>query len=314
MHIESWVLYSLVFVAVFLIAQFGYLYLFREVKPRLRINKRLADIESGAYRTQEVANALKNELAGLPGFLKRFGRLIQQAGYGGSVRTLIFVYAGIFAVLFLGLSFKLNLVLAAPTAAVLSAFVLYLFLKRAQRKRIAKFAEQLPDVIDVIVRSLRAGHPFTVSLTLVAREMPDPSGTEFGFVSDEIAYGRDVNGALTSLYERVGYEDLRFLTTAVTVQSQTGGNLAEILTRLSKLMRDRFKMRRRVRALTAEGRFSAIALTLLPAVILVMMNFIAPALYRTIWGHPTWTNLLFLAGGLILLGNIVMWKMVNFKV
>ena len=96
------------------------------------------------------------------------------------------------------------LVLAFPAAAGLSAISLYLFLKRARAKRIEKFAEQLPDVIDVIVRSLRAGHPFTVALGLVAREMPDPSGTEFGLVSDEIAYGRDIHTALSNLTSASG--------------------------------------------------------------------------------------------------------------
>jgi tight adherence protein B len=144
--------------------------------------------------------------------------------------------------------------------------------------------------------------------------MPDPSGTEFGLVNDEIAYGRDIPSALSSLYDRVGYEDLRFFTTAVTVQNQTGGSLAEILSRLSKLIRDRFKMRRRVRALTAEGRFSAIALTLLPIFVLGLMNLVAPGLYSTIWGNPTWTYMLLVAAGLTVLGNVVMWKMVNFKV
>ncbi|WP_046863572.1 type II secretion system F family protein [Microvirga massiliensis] len=314
MSIESWVLYSLVFAAVFLVAQFGYLYFFRELKPRRRINKRLAAIESGAYRTNEVVDVLKHDLAGLPDFLRPFGRLIIQAGHGSSLRKLAFGYAGTFAVLLLILSFKLQFVLAIPAAAGSSALLLYLFLKRARGKRLQKFAEQLPDVIDVIVRSLKAGHPFTVSLGLVAREMPDPSGTEFGLVSDEIAYGRDIQTALSNLYDRVGLEDLRFLTTSVTVQSQTGGNLAEILARLSKLMRDRFKMRRRVRALTAEGRFSALALTALPAVILGMMNVIAPAVYGSVWGNQTWTYMLVVAGGLIALGNVVMWKMVNFKV
>jgi tight adherence protein B len=312
--IESWALYSLIFVAVFLIVQFGYLYLFRELKPRRRINKRLAAIESGAYRTNEVENALKKDLAGLPNFLNRFATLITQAGYAGAVRKLMLGYAGTFAVLSLLLSFKLKVVLALPAAAGLSAFLLYAFLKNARGRRVGKFAEQLPEVIEVIVRSLRAGHPFTVSLNLVAREMPDPAGTEFGLVTDEIAYGLDIPSALSNLYDRVGYEDLRFFSTSVTVQNQTGGNLAEILSRLSRLMRDRFKMRRRVRALTAEGRFSAIALTLLPVIVLGLMNVVVPALYNTVWGNPIWTYMLVAAGVFTAIGNLVMWKMVNFKV
>jgi tight adherence protein B len=261
-----------------------------------------------------VADALKNDLAGLPNFLQRFGTLITQAGYSGKVRKLMLGYVGGIAVVFVVLVFHLKIGLAIPAAAGLPALGLYVFLKRARSKRIRKFEEQLPEAIDVIIRSLRAGHPFTTAIGLVAREMPDPSGTEFGFVSDEIAYGRDVHTALSNLHRRVGYDDLRFFTTSVTVQSQTGGNLAEILARLSKLMRERFKMRRRVRALTAEGRFSALALTFLPPIVLAIMNFISPVLYGAVWGNPGWTLMLFLAVGLIALGNIVMWKMVNFRV
>ncbi len=314
MPIESWAIYSLIFLAVFLVVQFGYLYLFREVKPRRRINQRLAEIDSGAYRVADVADALKNDLAGLPNFLQRFGTLITQAGYSGKVRKLMLGYVGGIAVVFVVLVFHLKIGLAVPAAAGLPALGLYVFLKRARSKRIRKFEEQLPEAIDVIIRSLRAGHPFTTAIGLVAREMPDPSGTEFGFVSDEIAYGRDVHTALSNLHRRVGYDDLRFFTTSVTVQSQTGGNLAEILARLSKLMRERFKMCRRVRALTAEGRFSALALTFLPPIVLAIMNFISPVLYGAVWGNPGWTLMLFLAVGLIALGNIVMWKMVNFRV
>jgi tight adherence protein B len=314
MNIEPWVLYSVIFTAVVLIVHSGYLYLFREIKPRRRINKRLADIALGAYRPDQVADALKRGVVGLPTFLSGLETLITQAGLkdAGHKLTLSFVlaYAVLFIISFVFVPFGV----AIATAFLFNALLFYLLLVRRRGKRIARFAEQLPDVIDVIVRSLKAGHPFTVSLGLVAKEMPDPSGSEFGLVSDEITYGRDVRGALDSLYERVGYTDLRFFNTSVAVQMQTGGNLGEILSRLSKLMRDRFKMQRKIRALTSEGRFSAIVLTLFPFFLFGMMNLLAPQLYASVWGMPAVNTALAIGLLLLAIGNLIMWRMVNFRV
>ena len=115
--------------------------------------------------------------------------------------------------------------------------VIYFYLARKRSRRIFAFSEQLPDAIDVIVRGVRVGLPFSSAVALVAREMPDPVGTEFGMLADEIAFGLDVRTALQNLYRRVGQEDLLFLTVSLSIQTQTGGNIGEILTRLSRLMR-----------------------------------------------------------------------------
>ena len=119
----------------------------------------------------------------------------------------------------------------------------------------------MPDALDVIVRGLRAGHPFRVALGLVAREMPDPVGSEFGIVADEIMFGLGQSAAIDNLFPRVGQEDLSFFSTAVNIQNQTGGNLAEILSRLSTMLRSRSKLRLKIRALSSEGRLSAIFLS-----------------------------------------------------
>src|SRR5262249_1969978 len=120
----------------------------------------------------------------------------------------------------------------ALAAALLAG---YLLLWRARAKRIAKFSEQLPEALDIIVRGLRAGHPFLVPLGLASREMADPIGTEFGIRLDEISCGLDQEIAVDPLYERVGQEGLSFVSTAINIQSQTGGNLADILASLSRL-------------------------------------------------------------------------------
>jgi tight adherence protein B len=137
-----------------------------------------------------------------------------------------------------------------------------------------------------ICRSLKAGHPLPISLSLVAREMPDPAGTEFGIASDEITYGLDLPSSLQNLSARVGDPDLMLVVMSTTIHSQTGGNLGEILARLSKLIRDRFKLRRKIHALTAEGRFSAVALTEIPFVMFGAINLFAPQYYADTWDSP----------------------------
>ena len=133
------------------------------------------------------------------------------------------------------------------------------------RKRATKaFGAQLPEAIDVMVRSLRAGHPVPVAIAMVAREMPDPIGSEFGIVADEMTYGTDLETAMRNLYFRVGQEDLPLFVTAVAIQGSTGGNLGEILENLSRVIRQRFKMRRKIRALAAEGQILALILSSLP--------------------------------------------------
>ena len=151
-----------------------------------------------------------------------------------------------------------------------------LYLSIARNKRIFAFTEQLPDAIDVIIRGVRVGLPFASAIGLVAREMPDPVGTEFGMLADEMSFGLDMRAALENLYRRVGQEDLLFLTVSLSIQNQTGGNIAEILSRLSQLMRKRSEMRLKIRALSAEGRASAFFLSSFPFLLIFVINLFSP--------------------------------------
>jgi len=167
--------------------------------------------------------------------------------------------------------------------------------------------------MDIIVRSLRAGHPVPVAIAMVARELPDPVGTEFGMVADEVTYGADIETALRNMMLRVGQEDLPLFVTSVAIQSTTGGNLGQILDNLSKVIRERFKMRRKIKGLSAEGRAGAMILNAAPFGVFFLVNFIAPDFYGEIW-HENATRYV-LGGALIwmILGNLIMRRMVNFK-
>ena len=145
-------------------------------------------------------------------------------------------------------------VAAALVATLALPLAILVYLRKRRRQ---KFGEQFPEAIDIIVRSLRAGHPVPVAIGMVARELPDPVGTEFGIVADEITYGSDLETAMRNMLYRVGQEDLPLFVTSVAIQATTGGNLSQILDNLSKVIRERFKMRRKIKGLSAEGRAGA---------------------------------------------------------
>jgi tight adherence protein B len=182
-----------------------------------------------------------------------------------------------------------------------------------RNRRRAKFAAQLPDALDIIVRSLRAGHPIPVAISLVAREMPDPIGTEFGMASDEMIYGMDLEEALRNLRARVGLQDLSFVEVAVSIQSKTGGNLSEVLSNLSKVIRDRFKLRRRVKAMSAEGRLSAIALSAIPILVFLMVNLMAPNFYGDVKTDPLIVPVVVVTLFVWAAGVFTIYRLVNFK-
>jgi tight adherence protein B len=203
--------------------------------------------------------------------------------------------------------------LALPVAVVLSVASGLIFLRSVRAKRIAQFGEQLPDSLDVLVRGLRAGHPFRVSLNLVAREMPDPAGSEFGLIADEIAFGLEQSQAIDGLVGRVGHADLSFFATAINIQHETGGNLAEILARLAQLLRQRMKLRLKIRALSSEGRLSAIALSAAPFVLFGIITLLSPNYFTAVSDHPLTLPVTVAALVLLGVGNFVMFRMVNFK-
>ncbi|CAN7253129.1 type II secretion system F family protein [Aminobacter aminovorans] len=241
-------------------------------------------------------------------------RLYTQSGITGNLLAFaaIFLLAGTFigllSTIILGYPAAVGLISIPLVGLVLPLLVL----RRARNKRIAKFARQLPDALDMIVRSLRAGHPTSVAISLVAREMPDPIGTEFGIVSDEITFGLSLEQAVRKLSQRVGFEGLHLLSVSLSIQAKTGGNLTEILSNLSSVLRERQKLRLKIRALSAEGRVSAWIISLFPIVMFGILLVIAPSYYGDIWNSPLVTPVFVGFGLWALLGNLIMYRMVNF--
>ena len=149
---------------------------------------------------------------------------------------------------------------------------------------------------------------------MVARELPDPMGSEFGIASDEITYGADLETAMRNLYFRVGQDDLPLFVTAVAIQGSTGGNLSEILENLSAVIRQRFKMRRKIRALAAEGRASALILSSLPIAMFGIINFVSPDFYSSVWHESITKIALGVAACWMGVGNFIMYRLVNFRI
>ena len=211
--------------------------------------------------------------------------------------------------IFLGFSTLVSLIVFAVVGFVLPLLVL----RRARSKRMQKFAKQLPDALDMIVRSLRAGHPASVAIGLVAREMPDPLGTEFGIVSDEITFGLSMEQAVRKLSQRVGFEGLHLLSVSLSIQSKTGGNFTEILHNLSSVLRERQKLRMKIRALSSEGRVSAWIISLFPVVdVRWSFSYLPRAYYGTVWNNPVIMPVFLIFGSWALLGDFIMYRMVNF--
>ena len=316
---ELAIIYIIIFCAVLLAVQGAYWFVTEQRRVRGAVNRRLL-LAKQTGSAQEVFETLKRErgLIGLEN--KQFSRLndlILQTGLRLDQKLLIvvaFLLGLLFFVLF-GLAFGYGL-FSFILSVIFAAVSMVIFLALVRRKRIARFSEQLPDAIDVIVRGVKSGYPFTVALGLVAKEMSDPIGTEFGMTSDEISFGSDIGSALDNLFHRVGHEDLLYLIMSLKIQNQTGGNLAEILSRLARLLRERAMLRLKVRAISAEGRLSGVFLTAMPFLLFAIISLMRPDYFfnDVVRNHPITMPALVLGLTLLVVGNVIIYRMVNFKV
>ncbi|MDZ4738066.1 MAG: type II secretion system F family protein [Rhodospirillaceae bacterium] len=311
-------IYGIVFLSALLLLEGIYLLVRDMTKSTVRSpNRRLRMLASGDSR-ESVMLRLKRERATAGetiGFdpVTSFSNLVVQTGIGRAPAEVLIVIGGFVTVAGIAallLTWSMPIVGAAIVLGLLLPMGVLIILRKL---RLRKFSRQLPDAIDIMVRSLKAGHPVPTALGLVARELADPCGTEFGLAVDEMTYGLDLPTALHNVAKRVGLEDLRFLVVAVMIQMQVGGNLAEVLMSLSRVIRERQRMRAKVVALSAEGRFSAIVLSVLPFFLAAAVNVVNPRYYADVWEDPIFLPIIGLGLMLMLFGIIVMYRLVNFK-
>jgi tight adherence protein B len=307
----------LMFCAYFLALEAILLSLAQRSAYRSQLKRRLA-MESGPQE-QKLALARMRQKPLIGGLqvlpLGWLNRLIVQSGVSWGGATFPTILLGVSTLMALPLLFLSgSLAIAAAGGLAGGTLSLLLSLKTMRDRRYRKLETQLPDAADVLVRSLKAGHPIVSSIRLVARELPDPIGTEFAIVGDEMTYGLDLETAMNNLGLRVGQQDFTLIVMATNIQASTGGNLAEILGNISKVVRERLKLRLKVKSLSAEGRLSAIILSVIPLALFGLLAVIAPNFYGEIWGESKAQIILVGSAIWLILGNVIMFRMVRFEI
>lgn len=296
------------------------------------INLRLQMIGSGTAQ-EERLNVLRRAQSTIPGglplsveaFAIRLERMLIQAQVtiptGRLLLGLLVAPVAIFFLLLLlmagwwgmGVSSG-RIIVSAAFALLLGAALPIMYLNlRATRIR-KKMQEQFPVALDVFVRGLRAGHPIAAALELLTVEMPDPIGTEFGLAVDEVTYGAELRDALQNMAERWDLDDMRMFVVSLSVQNETGGNLAEILENLSQVIRERAGLLMKVRALSSEGRMTAVMLTALPVITFVSLFLLNPRFFLDVANDPFFVPGFLALGLLYLVGFVTIRRMIDLKV
>ncbi|MEP4197230.1 MAG: type II secretion system F family protein [Aliishimia sp.] len=315
------IIYGLIFVGVLVLVEGLYLVAFgKSISLNSRVNRRLEMLNKGNTR-DEVLEKLRKEMQqhmkarSIP-LYSLLADKAQKAAIAFTPKQLIVIMAGVSAVAFMGLTVGTET--EVPVRILMSIAMgvggVYFWVSSKANKRLAMLEEQLPDAIELMVRSLRVGHPFSSAISIVAKEVADPLASEFGVISDESAYGRDIGEALKDMSERLDMQDLRFLAVAVTIQQQSGGNLAEILAGLSKVIRARFRLFRRVKAITAEAQWSGKFLSAFPIVALIVINVSDPHYYDEVREHAMFIPACFFVGIMLAFNLYVMRVLTDIKV
>jgi tight adherence protein B len=206
-------------------------------------------------------------------------------------------------------SYLLALVVGAAVAALPFGWVVF---KRS--RRFTAFEKHLPEALDLMVSGLRAGHSLLAAMALVSRECPEPVRSEFKICFEEQNYGLEMKIALENMLDRVPLQDLKITSSAILIQKESGGNLAEVLDKTSHVIRERFRLKRQIMVHTAQGRLTGLVLTCLPIVLGVGIYFVDPGMISILWHRQVGIEMMWGAAGLIMLGGFVIYKIVNIDV
>jgi tight adherence protein B len=290
-----YLIYVLVAASAGLFAEGFYLLCFTGATYRNNVNRRLKLLKDQPDR-ENILIQLRRErgLTSSGGYSLKsvnLNQLVLQSGLTvGFSRLATFVAIGAVIAFVAGVIVRGSVVQALLIALFCGLVLPILVLRFLRNRRHKAFGAQFPDGLDMIVRSLRAGHPVPIAVSMVGREMKDPIGSEFGIVADELTYGADLESGLRNLYFRVGQEDLPLFVTAVAIQGTTGGNLG------------------------AEARASALILSSLPIAIFAVIQFVTPEFYASVWDEDITKKTLAIAGCWMGVGNFIMYRLVNFKI
>jgi tight adherence protein B len=316
------IIYGLIFIGVLVLVEGLYLVAFgKSISLNNRVNRRLEMLNKAGGRREEVLEQLRKEMQQHMGarsipLYSLLAERAQKAAIAFTPQQLIMIMGGLSVVAFFGLSIGTET--EPPVRILLSIGIgigaVFFWVSSKASKRMALIEEQLPEAVELMVRSLRVGHPLSSAIQIVAKEVSDPLASEFGVIADESAFGRDVGEALKAMAERLDMQDLRFLAVAVTIQQQSGGNLAEILMGLARVIRARFRLFRRVNAITAEAKWSGKFLSAFPIVALIVINVNDPNYYDEVRDHPYFIPACFLVAAFLGINLFVMRVLTNIKV
>lgn len=311
------VIYAMIFIAVLAVVGGVYLTIFgKSISLNTSVNRRLEMLEKGVGR-EEVLEQLRKEMTqhmssrSIP-IYSILADKAQKAALPISPQQILMLMGGVSLAAFIGLTVAttaaLPLILLVSVAAGVGG--VYIWINGKAKKRMKAIEEQLPDAVELMVRSLKVGHPFSSTIAIVSKEISDPLASELGLIADEAAYGRDVGEALADFAERLDMQDLRFLSVAVTIQQSSGGNLADILAGLAKVIRSRFKLFRKVQAISAEARWSGTFLSSFPVIALIGINLLDPNYYDDVIDTPFFVPAVLVVAG-FLVANIFIMKMLT---
>jgi tight adherence protein B len=322
-------IYIAAFVSVVLGVQALTSYFFSSRDKSKRVNRRLTLLAAGMGSTDVYATLVRNPAALSAGtgwtnrlsdwawtFCRQAGiqmSPIRLAGMFGAAALAIWLVSLLVVHASSLLGTVVNGSLSLMASCDICATAAWVWVNRRRNKRLLKIEEQMPLALDVVNRAIRAGHPVISAVQLAGNEMGDPVGSEFGLIVDETTYGFSFREALSNFARRTGSRDAHFFAVSVAIQSETGGNLAEILEGLSKVIRGRSTLSKRVRALSSEGRTSALMLSVLPALVISTMFLLRPSFYTSKFSDPIfWPSVAGIVA-MYLLGWAIIHRIVNFK-
>jgi tight adherence protein B len=255
--------------------------------------------------------ALDRLLRGMERITLPTRRLIQRAGLNLTVGSLLLLCVAVGLAAFALVWYGTRLWYLALLVGGVAAFLPITAVQFKAKRRTALFEEQFPEAIDLLARALRAGHAFATGLSMVAEELPDPVGTEFKLAYDRQNFGMPMPDALRALGERVPLLDARFFVTAVLTQREAGGNLAEVLDNLATVIRERFRVKRQVRVITAHARITGWVLAVLPVALALLLTLLSPQHMSLLWTDPTGIRMVAVALTLQVVGTLIIRKLVD---
>jgi tight adherence protein B len=279
--------------------------------------------ESQAMRDQ-IVNLRKNEqFSAIPWINTRLGKLslgpklqalIHQANLQWTAGSLLSMCAACFGIPAIVVHWKLGNLLISLLVGAAFSFLPLAFVLFKRSRRFKAFEKELPQACDLMVSALRAGQSLIAAMGMVSRECPDPLGGEFRTCFEEQNFGLELKTAIGNLIHRVPLQDLRIVCTAILIQKESGGNLAEVLDKTAHVIRERFRLRREVSTRTAQGRMTGWVLTSLPIVLGFALYMINPDMMSLLWKRDIGIKLLYTASGMIVVGGLIIRKIVNMEV